>query len=409
MQGKEGILKTITYYFNPVAMDLIFNDLNFMSYIEIFDEAFSFSFIIFLLSWLMQIFYYLYFYIRTAFHKEREDGSSSHSIPVSVVIAARNEAENIEKNLPLILEQDYPEYEVIVVNDCSTDESSEVLGTLMQQYPHLRVTSIDENGKFTQGKKLALTVGIKSAKNEWIVFTDADCKPASNLWLKRMKQQFTDEHSIVLGYGGYEPKSTILNNLIRFDTFFIALQYFGFAKAGIPYMGVGRNLAYKKSLFFQQKGFASHLKLISGDDDLFINQAATKNNTGLTIHKESKTISIPKFRWITWIKQKKRHLTTGKYYKFFPKFLIGLENLTRITFYFSLFYLLYSPAYQSVSTFLILLAISRLIIQWLIFIPAMRKLEEKYLLLLSIFWDIMIPFINGYCIMSNKFSTQKSF
>lgn len=391
-------------------MNLIFNDLkNFMSYTELLDDTFFLPLMIFLLSWLIQIFYYLYFYSRSAFHKEREYSSSSHSIPVSVVIAARNEAENIEKNLPLILEQDYPEYEVIVVNDCSTDESSEILGTLMQQYPHLRVTSIDENGKFTQGKKLALTVGIKSAENEWIVFTDADCKPASNLWLKRMQEQFTDEHSIVLGYGGYEPKSTILNNLIRFDTFFIALQYFGFAKAGIPYMGVGRNLAYKKSLFFQQKGFASHLKLISGDDDLFVNQTATKNNTGLTIHKESKTISIPESRWTEWIKQKKRHLTTGKYYKFFPKFLIGLENLSRITFYFTLFYLLYLSVHQHFSLFIILLAIFRLIIQWMIFIPAMRKLKEKYLLLLSVFWDIAIPFINGYCIMSNKFRTQKSF
>jgi len=232
-------------------------------------------FITYAISWIIQLLYFLVFYIRIAF-KINQKSATEKKEPVSVIICAQNEAENLKNNLPAILEQNYENFQVIVVNDCSTDNSQDILSEMMTRYPNLYVTRIDKDEKFSHGKKLALTVGIKAAKNEWLLFTDADCKPADKNWIASMASNFTEKTDIVLGYGGSIKSKGLLNRLIRFDNLFIALQYFTFARAGIPYMGVGRNLAYRKSLFFKARGFASHHHIISGDDDLFVNQNASK-------------------------------------------------------------------------------------------------------------------------------------
>lgn len=372
----------------------------------VFHEVLSHPvFILLLISGFIQLLYYTFFYSRIAFHQQPPTQEKSLLTPVSVVIAARNEAHNLLAHLPLILDQDYPDFEVIVVNDCSTDNSDAVLARFQQQYPHLRLTSIDENGKFTQGKKLALTVGIKAAQHEHILFTDADCKPASKDWIRIMQEAFSQEKEIVLGYGAYAPGRSLLNSMIRFDTFFIALQYLGLAKAGFPYMGVGRNLAYHKTLFFQQKGFATHLKLQSGDDDLFVNQAAKRRNTGIAIAPESRTISIPKTSINEWIRQKKRHLTTGAHYTLSSKLLIGGEFISRLAFYTSLIYLLIN---QTLIIPTLSVAGLRLLIQWVVFYFSMKRFGEKYLLLLSVIWDVTMPLVHIYCILSNKFLSHKS-
>ncbi len=224
----------------------------------------------------IQLFYYIFIYLRLPIHKPVTEPEIFE--PVSVVICARNEAENIEKYLPVILNQDYPDFEVVVVNDCSLDETEDILKRFKNQYSNLKTTFIKEDEKFNHSKKLALTVGIKAAKNEWLLLTDADCVPENNQWLKTMAKNFKTDSSILLGYGGYFQKPGLLNIIIRYETAIIAIQYFSFALFGIPYMGVGRNLAYRKSLFFANKGFASHARLVSGDDDLFVNEVATATN-----------------------------------------------------------------------------------------------------------------------------------
>ena len=225
--------------------------------------------LVFSLSFLLQI---LYWAIVNSGILTWQARRSAHRIfPVSVIICAKNEEANLRENLPLIMEQDYPEFEVLVVNDASTDGTEELLRDMKLRYPHLNTTSIVENVHIRQGKKLALTIGIKGATYDWVVLTDADCKPAGRKWLHTMQSNFSRDCHIVLGIGKYDRKKGLLNILIRFDTLYTALQYTGFAMAGHPYMGVGRNLAYRKSLFFNNKGFASHYELESGDDDLFIN------------------------------------------------------------------------------------------------------------------------------------------
>lgn len=343
--------------------------------------VFSFTFFI-------QLFYYLFFYIRIISYKAKP--RVNKKLPVSVIICAKDEAENLENFLPSVLEQNYPEYEVIVVNDGSLDDTGDVLKRFSFKYKNLYVTTLPENNKLRQGKKLAVTLGLKAAKNEWILLTDADCKPVSENWISSMQANFSDKNDLVIAYGGYMERKGFLNKLIRFDSMFIALQYLSFAMAGVPYMGVGRNLAYRKSVFFKNKGFASHLKLKSGDDDLFVNKIANKNNTGIELSTESFTRSIPEYKFSRWYYQKKRHLTTGHYYHFKHKLILSTEILSRVLFYISFglsfFYNSLIPVVAS-AFFL------RFILQLIIFYYSSVKFMEKKVFYLGIIFDFILPII----------------
>ncbi len=352
---------------------------------------------------LIQIIYYFRIYLRPVFWNNKNLSSTQE--PVSVIICARNEAKNLAAFLPLILEQDYPDFEVIVVNDCSEDDSEMILAQFSINYKNLKYTNIEPDKKFHHGKKLALTIGMKAAKNELLVFTDADCYPVSNKWLQEISKAYTHKKQIVLGYGGYETKKGLVNKLIRFDTLFIAMQYLGFALSGRPYMGVGRNLSYVKTLFFKGVGFSKHYHLISGDDDLFINDNANKNNTAVVISAESFTRSIPQTSFVNWAKQKKRHLTTGKLYKFGNKFFLSLEPFSRFIFYAGIIALivLYVPPIITAAIFAF-----RLLIQLMIMKLVMNKLKEKGFWLLIPVFDIILPIIHLFFIISNILKNSKS-
>jgi biofilm PGA synthesis N-glycosyltransferase PgaC len=253
--------------------------------------------------------------------------------PVSVVICARNEAENLKKYLPLVLEQDFPDFEVVVVNDRSWDGTNDVLEAFAKQYKHLKIVTVNEGSKFIAGKKFAVTMGIKAAANEWLVFTDADCFPASSKWLLGMQQPDQNGAEILLGYSPYLKKRGILNALIRFETFFTAVNYLSFALKGMPYMGVGRNMAYKKSLFFNNKGFAAHMHIPSGDDDLFVNAHAHEGNTGICFHADAQVWSEPNTSFSAYLRQKKRHFGAGKLYKPKHKFILSAQIIIQFLFY----------------------------------------------------------------------------
>ena len=294
--------------------------------------------IIFIVSLIIQLFYVLYFFIRFAVYKSSK---STFNKPVSIIVCAKNEAENIAVFLPKILEQNYTDFQVVLVDDQSKDNTEYVLKELVQKYSNLKIVKIEKHIKHRVGKKFALTLGIKAAKHEYLLLTDADCIPNSKNWLRKMVANFSNKKQIVLGYGAYKKEKGFLNTMIRFDAFHTALQYFSFALAGETYMGVGRNLAYKKSVFFDNKGFASHILLPSGDDDLFIQEVATKDNIAIEITEESHTVSETKQRWKEWIFQRRRHITTSEKYAFKFKILLGLWPLSQFLFWLSFTILLF--------------------------------------------------------------------
>lgn len=268
--------------------------------------------VIFTLVSLYQVCVYLFVYGKVAFYKEAEQ--STGMPPVSVVICAKNEADNLTEYLPKILSQEYPEFEVVVVNDCSWDNTEDVLREYGKIFPNLKTILIKEDEYYKHGKKFALMVGIKGAKYDHLLFTDGDCYPQSKHWISEMMKGYGPGKEIVIGYGPYIKEKTFLNKLLRFDTFMIGLQYLSAGLANKAYMGVGRNLSYKKELFFKNKGFATHYHITSGDDDLFVNQAANKTNTAVVIHKESFTYSVPAKNFTGWSRQKARHLSTSGLY-----------------------------------------------------------------------------------------------
>lgn len=281
---------------------------------------------VFAFSWLIQIGIYLFRYLPLALKKLPE---SKFELPaVSVVICARNEEENLRNNLPLVLAQDYPNFEVIVVNDCSWDDTHDLLEDMKKRFSNLKVAEIREVENREHGKKFALTMGIKKAANEILLLTDADCVPLSDQWIRNMVAGYGNEKYLVLGYGKYRADSGFVNQLIRFDTFQIGINYLGMALRGNPYMGVGRNLSYHKALFFAVKGFASHMHIASGDDDLFVHEVAKKSNTNVILSPASVTESSAPAGWSAWMRQKKRHQSTGKYYRSNIKFLLTLEPFT---------------------------------------------------------------------------------
>jgi biofilm PGA synthesis N-glycosyltransferase PgaC len=253
--------------------------------------------------------------------------------PVSVVICARNEATNLREFLPFVLDQNYPDFEVVVVNDRSWDGTREVLEAYAKTFPRLKLVHVPEGGKFIAGKKFAVTMGIKAAAYDWLVFTDADCKPNSVNWLAGMQQPADPEIEIVLGYSPYLKTRGLLNSLIRFETFFTAVNYLAFAVKGMPYMGVGRNMAYRKSLFFKNKGFATHMHIPSGDDDLFVNANATRTNTAIQLNPETFVWSEPKRTWAGYLRQKKRHFGAGKQYKAKHKFILSAQIIIQFLYY----------------------------------------------------------------------------
>lgn len=332
----------------------------------------------------------------------KPDNNTPKSMGVSVIICAKNEAENLKKFLPSILAQKYPNFEVVLINDASTDNTLEIIEAYAAAYNNIKIVNVKNNEAFWANKKYALTLGIKASKNNHLLFTNADSQPASELWIHEMSACFTNQKSIVLGYGGYSKvKKSFLNKLIRFENLNNAIQYFSFANIGIPYMGVGRNLAYTKDEFFAANGFIHHMKIRSGEDSLFINQAATKRNTTICIAENSFNYSIPKTTFKDWITQKKRHTSIKKHFKLNHKILLVVLYSSQL-----LFWILASILFITTFKWQIVVGIftARLILYYTIFGMSSKKLGEKDLILVLPFLEIFLMITQLTIFINNLYS-----
>lgn len=347
-------------------------------------DFFSITFLTLVFFASIQLFYVAIVFGRLAFYKEEEKKPNAQP-PISIIIAARNESDNLYDNLPYILTQDYPEFEVIIVNNQSIDDSSWLLKALCLQHKNLRVVEIAKNKHLLPGKKLPITLGVKGAKYENMVFTDADCRPASNKWLSIMAASFSDKKQIVLGYAPYYKSKGIINKIIRYDTAFIGVSYLSMALVKLPYMGVGRNLAYSKKVFDAVKGFKSHYSLPSGDDDLFIQEAAVNQNYTIQISPESFCFSSPATTWKSWIRQKTRHYTTSSRYNFIKKALLGIYPISLLMTWISFVILLSNANWWIIALIIFSLL---LILKWLIQGKCLRKLNEKSFAIAFPLWDL---------------------
>lgn len=315
--------------------------------------------------------------------------------PLSVIICAREECDNLRRNLTAVLEQDYPRFEVIVINDGTGDGSEDYLTLLEERYPHLYHSFVPASSRYISRKKLAATLGIKASQHDWLVFTHADCRPRSDQWLRMLARNFTPETQVVLGYSGYERSQGWLHKRVAFDNLFSSLRYLGFALAGRPYMGIGRNMAYRKELFYGQKGFSAHLNLQRGDDDLFVNQAATAENTRVETDASAIVRRQPVRCAKEWREEKIGYASTARLYRGMQRRLAGFETLTRLLFHAAwagacvsaLLHLHWLAAGTALALFVLRLALQAAVIN-----RAARDLEEQrsYCFTLPLF-DLLQP------------------
>lgn len=328
---------------------------------------------------IIQIYFWIYVYNRHPNQKVERTESSDSFPSVSIVIAAKNEAANLLRLLPQVLVQDYPTYEVIVVDDHSSDNSIDTLKRFGAIHPHLVLLSA--NGH--HGKKKALSLGIQKAHYPWILCTDADCLPQSNLWVKTMMHQYADA-DIILGYGPYQKQNSFLNAFVEYETWYIALQYLTAALHNRAYMGVGRNLCFKKKLFEDIGGYSAHGHLPSGDDDLFVGALSDKKIL-LEIDSKAWTFSVPATSFKEMWQQKRRHLTTASSYSRKNQFLLSL-NYTSILLLYCATALLCVKGYYLA----LLLLVFRWIYLYVVSHPWMRRLDVMRLWPFLPFWDLLL-------------------
>lgn len=323
-------------------------------------------FTVFLFSALIQLIFFPAF--TAALSRKREKQTSSQ-LPVSVVVCAHDEEPNLKELLPLLLEQEYPSYEIIVVNDRSNDGTYDFLLEQTRRHDRIRMVNVNTTPAHVNGKKFGLTLGIRAAAHEWILLTDADCRPATTKWILSMSEKF-DGAQIVLGFSPYTPAPGFLNLFIRFESLITGLQYLSMASLRYPYMGVGRNLAYRKSLFIEKKGFNSFLHVTGGDDDLFVNQHATSSNTACQLDAESIVYSVPCRTWTSFFYQKVRHLSVGRRYRLRHRLLLGAFILSwLLTWFAGLPLIVFSPYHYIVAGIII--------IRWLLMFSSIRILVRK--------------------------------
>jgi cellulose synthase/poly-beta-1,6-N-acetylglucosamine synthase-like glycosyltransferase len=332
----------------------------------------AFLLYIFLISLLIQLVFFLLIFSRLAFFRQKKSTSKEFK-GVSVIVAAHNEIENLKKLISTLLNQNYPDFEIILADDRSEDGIEDFTRKNFRD-PRLKFIRIDKVDEGANPKKNALSRAIDLSSKEIILLTDADCMPLSNEWISRMTAQIHEGKEIVLGYSQYEQKPGLLNLLIRYETFYTAVQYFSFALAGNPYMGVGRNLCYLKKSFLKNKGFEGHRNITGGDDDLFIRDISKKDNVGICLGKASQTVSIPESNFASWLRQKRRHLSVGKHYKVKDRLILGLLSISQLFLWISIFALI---IFQIHTDFIIIAFILRTSVFIAIFIPILNKLEDN--------------------------------
>lgn len=351
--------------------------------------------------------YYATLFLRFVFHKPKKS-REVHQDPISIVITCCDQAHHLVRTLPAILNQQYNQYEVIVVSDNSHDETNTVIEDFQKQYANLRFVDLNSSVTNIRGKKFPLSIGIKEARNKLILLTDADCMPASSYWLQNMAKHFVGDTHIVLGYCTYERGKGLFNRLLRYDSLQTAMQYFSFALARRTYMGKGQNLAYTKDLFLKQKGFASHNHIAYGEDDIFIGRAATKTNCDIEYFHESFTVARPKVSFRRWFKEKRGYVITRSFYKPGTKFILNSFAVLNILFYVA-FGLALAFCYYHTPLMIAVISIFafKIMCQNLVYGFSAAKLKEKEIIPHIIGMDLLYTFLSIFIFLRAKWSQER--
>ncbi|MCQ2305067.1 MAG: glycosyltransferase [Bacteroidales bacterium] len=371
-------------------------------HIDFFFNRLSFTVLLcFGITFIIQIIYHWCVFSKLAFYKKKDKTKSDDQLePVSVVVCARDAYEYLQDLVPVLLTQDYPDYEIVIVNDCSEDETDEWLKDIERREPKIKPVQLRQHLNFFNGKKFPLSMGIKSAKNDLIVLTDVNCLPTNSQWLRSVVHSYGNNTEVVIGYSPYMNKKGVFNQIMRFDAVQYAMQYLSAALNKHPYMGIGTNLSYRKELFYRYKGFTSHYTTSVGDDDLFISQVAKGKNTEVLIDAENAILTTPPHKFGMWAHIKSSRYSTIPQYDVKAKASSALFTWSHFLFYASFIALmLLKPAfalsigavyYIPILVFFFLLRYGS---QMIIYHGATKRLGEKGLLPGLIVYDLIFAFL----------------
>ena len=345
---------------------------------------------------------------------ERVGGKEPPLPPVSVVLTAHNDAEWLKENLVYLLEQEYPEFEVVVVNYLSSDDSDSVLKLLKDYYPHLKVVPFLEDVNLFQGKKYPLSIGIKSAKNDILMLADPECTPKNLRWLRGMVAGYMADGKadgkakgvqIVLGYCGLKQEKTLLGWLQQYDALSYGAQYLGSALLGHPYTGSGRNLSYRRSFFFEQGAFISHYDVADGSDDLFVYNNATRANTRICIDADAVLTAEPMRSYAAWRSERRHRVGTRNRHKVLHRLCETMPMWAAVLFYASAVLLLV----QGVLPWPVVAVLLAMKIAWqtVCFAQLAKRFDGGLVYLAAAVFEIYFIFANTILILLPLYSNRK--
>lgn len=349
----------------------------------------------------MEIFYHI-FYIRSL-RKEKNKKPIQNTEPLSIVICSKNESSYLEENLPLFLEQDYKDYEIIVVNDGSFDDTETILAQYQLKYPHLRTTKIPVDEKFHHNKKLAITIGIKAAKNEHLIFSSIRNKPSGNNWLKTLMRSW--DKGVIMGYANFENKKGFLHNFLKFDLLLKSIKSSSFALSGNPHSGNGNNLGYKKADFFRNKGFAKQAHFEAGYDHLMVQQLGKLSGNSVCNHPNAKVNLCSENKLEQWTEINQQYYKCRKYFSRKTKLIIDTETLSKVIFYsFFIYALFFTDLYIFLAFAFFLRTISIISFTKI----CTSHLKEENLFLSSCIYDIFVLFSRLYFLCTNFIFSKRN-
>ena len=342
----------------------------------------------------LELIYYYVIFARFSFHKKKK-AVSIQQVPVSVIMVVKDAAGVLLKTLPRLLNQQYAQFEVVIVNDNSQDETKLLVLEYQQQYKNIKLVDLDSAVTTIRGKKFAISMGVRCASYEHLLFTDPECTPSSSHWLGKMAENFVGQTRIVLGYSTYQKRNNPFNRMLHFDTLLNAVEYFSLARIHSTYRGDFKNLAFTAPLFDKQRGFATHNHISYGEEDIFISRAATKNNTAIEFSPDAVTVLQRASNFRYWKDHKLGLFYTRKLNTFKNRFLLNGYAIINLLFYIALtFAILFTLSDMILLIVTLSIAAVRLISQYLVFGFAAKRLNEKQVIPCLLIYDLIFAILN---------------
>ena len=259
---------------------------------------------------------HLFLFTGRVLFRKKVDNNEAEKKPLSLILTIRNEEENLKNNLPKILSLENIDFEMVVVDDFSQDNSYLILGLLKDRYKRLTISALNQETKFST--KLALNIAIKATNNKWILTVPVSLAEVAAEWLDYISQATNNEKNVVIGYSTVARSKGFYNRLTRIENYFSYLKSTGYILNGIPFVYSVENVAFQKEKYFEIGGFGQKVTEHYANLELVINSFIRKKTTAVLFNKESsirKTEVVKRADYFDLLKKSIRiesHLSSSK-------------------------------------------------------------------------------------------------